>query len=268
MNYQHTLESIGLKADEAKVYLACLRLGYPRASDLARELDIPRTSIYLHAEGLVRKGFLKKSRRGKIEHFSATEPETILRREKEKTDAFALAAPHLARLADLSGTPTRVEYWDTTDGLRALYASLLTIPSTETPILIESGEATRWNIEKLGWNFWLRWEKKMIQKGIRTEGIITEDVLPLLESAPDHVRRVLSDRDAVVRVLPAGAFPLAMNIYLSPPVSSYFIIPQHNSVIRIEDTIVTQALISLYHMFLPASRLFDTTLLTRSTKDS
>lgn len=259
MDLQDTLKNLGLSQSEAEVYLACLRMGFPKISDIAREMPIPRTSIYLHAKNLTEKGFLKKTRRAGIEHFTAVDPQEIFDAQRGKLDAFLKALPLLQSMADFSGKNTKIEYYDTIGGIRKFYESLLEIRHQEKPCLIESEEAVRYNIEKLGWNFWEKWEAKVVKKKIETEGLITQGVVPLLLSAPTDVRKIFGERSMSVRVIDERInFPFSVNLYLIAPDMAFIVIPQDNIVLAITNTSLFKSLKSIYRLLLEHSTSLNT----------
>ena len=100
MDYIKRIQNIGLKKPEAEIYLACLRLGVAKVSELAKEVDAPRTSIYGHIKTLINKGYIKKSKKQSIEYFSPTKPNTIKEDLEEKLSNFSAAVPQLENLLD------------------------------------------------------------------------------------------------------------------------------------------------------------------------
>jgi sugar-specific transcriptional regulator TrmB len=57
MNNISSLIDLGLSDQEAQTYLSLLRLGGSKASDLAKEMGIKRTSVYVMLKSLSAKGF-------------------------------------------------------------------------------------------------------------------------------------------------------------------------------------------------------------------
>ena len=71
------LEKIGFTKTEAKVYLALLRHKSMNGYQIAKILDISRSSVYLALENLCRKNFIFQIP-GEITEYKAENPETIL----------------------------------------------------------------------------------------------------------------------------------------------------------------------------------------------
>ena len=55
---KQTLKDFGLKEKEIRVYLGVLRSGEATVSELARIIKVKRTTIYVVAERLLKKGIL------------------------------------------------------------------------------------------------------------------------------------------------------------------------------------------------------------------
>lgn len=247
MDYIKKLQNIGFKKEEAEVYLACLKLGMAKPADLAKEIDIPRTSIYIYAKNLLEKGYLKKSKKDGSEYFIAVEPNYILGDIKEKMESFSGIVSGLEKLMDFSGKKPKSEYFDTKQGMVNLYESMLKINYKHIPYMIESGEAMKQNIEKLGWDFWLEWEKKFLEKKIMTQGIITKSAIPVIQSAPEKIKEILRQRPSTVRVIDEEEFPFSVNLYLLYPNLIYIVVPQQNFTLMLESENIYSSLATMYH---------------------
>jgi len=256
MNYIKKLQDIGLKKQEAEVYLACLKLGMAKVSEIAREVDIPRTSIYVYLEDLLGKGYLKKSKKQGIEYFIPIEPRFILEDKKEKIKNFSETVPQLEKILGFPIKKPKIEYFDTKQGLFKLYEAMLKFDYKHIPYLIESGEATKQNIEKLGWEFWYKWEKKFLEKKVVTQGIITKDVIPVIKSAPEKIRNILYQRPATVRVVDQKDFPFSINLYMLYPRNIFVVVPQQNFVLMVEDENIYKSLVTLYKVLFEKGERF------------
>lgn len=81
------LKKIGLKKEESIIYETCLEFGGLPAGSIAQKTNIPRTSIYVHAEKLIQQGFMKSVKKGVSTYFIAADPEHLLEvfeRQKKK----------------------------------------------------------------------------------------------------------------------------------------------------------------------------------------
>lgn len=247
MDYIKKLQSIGFKKQEAEVYLACLKLGMAKTSELAKEISIPRTSIYIYAKNLFEKGYLKKTKKAGIEYFIPVEPDYILGDIKDKLENFSSIVPDLGKMMDFPGKKPKSEYFNTKQGMFNLYESMLKINYKHIPYIIESGEAIRQNIEKMGWDFWYKWEKKFLEKKIVTQGIITKSAVAIIQSAPEKVKNILRQRTSTVKLIDEEEFPFSINLYLLYPNCIFILIPQQNFTLMLESENIYGSLCTLYH---------------------
>lgn len=257
MNNLVKLQNLGLKKQEAEVYLACLKLGAAKVSELASEVNIPRTSIYVHLKNLSEKGFVRKSRKENREYFFPIEPAEVADEAKEKMEEFLKIVPALEKLSDWPGKKPKIEYFDSAQGLFKLYEKMLKMDYAHLPYLIESGEAVQKIFEKVGWKFFYKWEKKFLEKGVVTQGLITEDVLPILKNAPEKLKATMRKRPATVKIIDNNSFPFKINLYLLYPAHIFIIAPQENFVLIIENKNIYLSLVTLYRCLYEKGRLFN-----------
>lgn len=257
MNYIKKLEEMGLKKQEAEVYLTCLKLSFAKISDLAKEVNVPRTSIYIYVKSLLEKGYLKKSKKQGVEYFIPVEPRYILEEAKEKVKSFSEILPQLENLSDFSFKRPKIEYFDTKQGLFNLYELMLKMDYKHIPCMIESGEAMKQNVEKMGWEFWYKWEKKFLDKKVVTQGIITKDATAVIQSAPEKVKNIMRQRPATVRVIDDEEFPFSINLYLLYPNRAFIVIPQQNFVLMIENKNSYDSFITLYKALFEKAVMID-----------
>lgn len=246
MSYTIKLQNIGFKKEEAEIYLACLRLGSVKVSQLAEEVDIPRTSIYVYLKNLIEKGNIKKTKKAGVEYFSAIDPRSIFEDSREKLESFSKILPQLEKLLDFPCNKPKVEYSDTAQGLLKLFGEMLRMDYKNPPYLIESGEAVKQNLEIMGNEFHYKWQKKFLDKGVVTQGIITLDAVPIIQNLPEKIKKTAQARPATVRVIDNSEFPFSINLYLIYPNKSFIIVPQQNFVLTIENELIYNSLVSLY----------------------
>lgn len=257
MSHLKQLQDIGLKKQEAEVYLACLKFGIAKVSDLAGEVNIPRTSIYIYIKNLLEKGYLKKSKKQGIEYFVPIEPRHISEEINEKAKTFSNTVPQLEKLLDFAGKKPKIEYFDTKQGMFRLYEEMLKLDYKHILYLIESGEAIKQNLEKMGWDFWYKWEKKFLEKKVITQGIITKDTIPVILAAPEKVKNIFQQRPATIRIIDEEEFPFSINLYLLYPDLIFIVVPQDNFVLTMESKNIYNSLLTLYKTIFEKGEFFD-----------
>ena len=88
--YLDLLTSFGLKPQEAKVYLACLKLGESSVSQIARESGIQRTFVYDILDNLQKRGVISAIEAAGKKQFRAISIESFRFLLKEKFERFEI----------------------------------------------------------------------------------------------------------------------------------------------------------------------------------
>lgn len=126
MNLVKTLQGIGIRDVEARVYLACLELGDAPASAIAKKARLKRPSVYVLLKDLMRKGHIASSTRRGITRFIARDPEAIIAAAREHAHAAEAALPELLALAKTGG-PVKpvIRYYEGEEGIRTILADTI-----------------------------------------------------------------------------------------------------------------------------------------------
>lgn len=257
MSYAKELQNIGLKRQEADIYLACLRLGMAKVSDFAKEIDIPRTSIYIYIENLIEKGFLKKSKRGNVEYFLPIEPIDIFQNIKEKTDGLANIIPQLTKMMDFAGKKPKIEFYDSKQGMLKICEKALKFDTKHIAYAIETGEASRGGIEKIGAENNANWQEKFLKQGLIVQEIMTKDIVTLIKSFPEKQKKVLQMRKISARVIDEKDFPFSINLLLFYPDNVFIMVPQDNFIVTIENKNTHDSLMTMYKLLYEKSEAID-----------
>ncbi len=91
---QKTLREIGLDRTEIQVYILLLKQGLLSINDITKELKLPRSSVHLTCENLLKKDILKTSTTGKRRYFYVENPkdiENIINIKKNKIEVESTA---------------------------------------------------------------------------------------------------------------------------------------------------------------------------------
>ena len=257
MNYIKELENLNFKPEEAEIYLACLKLGFAKVSEIAENTPIPRTSIYIHLKNLISKGYIKKTKKHSTEYFIAIEPKEIQSIFEKKVKNFSDVIPELEKFIDFKTNKPKVEYYDTINGLIKVFEIILATEHKQVPYLIESAEATKNNFEKFGMDLSYKFQKQLLEKKIVTQGVITSSTLKVLEKTPENLKKIMSQRPATVKVIDDEKFPFAINLYLVYPNRSFLIVPQENFVIQIQNKNIYKSLVSFFQLLYSQAEFTD-----------
>lgn len=86
MNYLDELQKLGLKENEAQIYLAGLKLGPTVISNLSKETGLKRTNVYALVNNLMEKGLFSLKESGFKQFYLAESPENLKNLVEQKTD--------------------------------------------------------------------------------------------------------------------------------------------------------------------------------------
>ena len=70
MNLRYFLHEAGLRSQEINVFLACTE-GFPRVSEIIKNVKLTRTNVYAILSSLVKKGLVVELTQGKVKEFRA-----------------------------------------------------------------------------------------------------------------------------------------------------------------------------------------------------
>jgi len=122
------LRELGFSKNEAKVYLAVLRLGVANITEIARESSIIRTALYIYVDKLLKQDLLQKTFKGKRIYYIPQNPKKILTiLEKRKRKAKEIL-PLLVDLHNTSSKKPTVKFYEGKEGMRSIYREMTKTP--------------------------------------------------------------------------------------------------------------------------------------------
>lgn len=146
-NIRKTLNRVGLKDPEIKVYLTCLENKQGLfVAEITKETGIKRSTVNLILDRLSEKGFVTYHLDGSRKLFSAESPETLLfHLEESLTDLRGLIP--LLRITSGADKQTKIRFFEGKDSIEKIYHDiLLTMKINRDPqkeiLEISSGEGT------------------------------------------------------------------------------------------------------------------------------
>ena len=80
------LEDLGLSTSEIKTYTAIIELGLTKAGPIVRKTRLQNSVVHLALGKLVDKGLISFVSKGKVKHYQASDPRSILRFIDDKRD--------------------------------------------------------------------------------------------------------------------------------------------------------------------------------------
>src|SRR3989338_5753927 len=122
---QEALIEAGLTKNEAKVYLALLKIGSASASEITRKSGVHRVNVYDVVHRLIEKGLISMVTRSNKNYYTASNPEELLKMIDNKKEIVQQSIPEL--LADYKNAPEKqdVHYFKGPDGVITAYYMML-----------------------------------------------------------------------------------------------------------------------------------------------
>lgn len=117
-------KKIGLPEKMAKVYSAVLEFGPQTAQQIAQKVSIPRPTVYVHIESLMKRGLVSKIEKGNKVYFIAESPENLRRLIETKLKGVESASlelkksiPQLNLLFETAEEKPRIRFFEGKEGL-------------------------------------------------------------------------------------------------------------------------------------------------------
>jgi hypothetical protein len=227
------LKRIGLDAKEVEVYLAALSLKSARASDIAVIAKQSRSHTYLMLRSLEGRGLVSEVDRGKVLHFVAEPPESLLsyldNREQEIAGLKVLAEGALPQLRALTKPlidQPHVTLLHGLDGMKQIYRSIL-----------KNEFVGIFNPEIMYGAFSENIVTKLFGKKVRLRG---RDLLVDNAAAKRYLREMQQDDEYQIRILPKDA-QFSTDTIIFEDTVALFSYDSELSIIRIENRNIADA---------------------------
>src|SRR3989344_6211569 len=118
------LKEFGLTDKESKVYLTLLPLGSINLQELAKRIDLPRTTIYNTLNYLYSKGLISKIVKGYVTYFEAVDPNRLVDVLNQKKDIIISALPELESLKKQIKESSSIEIYEGFKGISTILADI------------------------------------------------------------------------------------------------------------------------------------------------
>ncbi|MBD3319332.1 hypothetical protein GF342_05480 [Candidatus Woesearchaeota archaeon] len=129
MSITSSLQRIGLTKQEASVYVATLKLGLAKASEIARKAGINREASYYVLKLLQEKGFISEVIKSGVKYYGAIKPKRILgileEEKQRKTEAIREVLPELEALQKMAISRPKIEVYEGVEGFKTITSKLV-----------------------------------------------------------------------------------------------------------------------------------------------
>lgn len=124
MMIQESLQELGLNKRESICYIALLELGSSKIGVIVKKTGIPSSKIYEILDKLINRGLVSYIKVGKIKHYQASDPNTLLNYIDEKKKKIEELLPQLLLKQKIS-TKQSAEMFEGQKALFSLFTNLI-----------------------------------------------------------------------------------------------------------------------------------------------
>ncbi len=203
---EDALQELGLTVNEAKVYLALLKLKSALAGEITTRSGIHRRNVYDSLERMEEKGLVSFTIKNNRRFFQPAPPQRLLELVHEKEDKVEKALPELNSLFGETSVKEPIIVYTGVQGYKTLFEDILsTLPENSEWQSIPAS----FRVARIMPSFLSFVHKRRIRKKISFRGIYNND-----DASVARAREVSIMPLAEVRVMPiSNQTPAGMNIF-------------------------------------------------------
>lgn len=169
-NLKNPLINYGLDKDEIEVYLYLLKNKDVPAYAISKNTSLPRTNVYKLLDKLEKRGLVSAWLKNGTKHFSAENPDTILRDLKQKENEIVSILPDLSSLFSLSSIHPSTKMYLGKDGCKQAFETILDVIKSQKLKRIHAYSDSE--ITNLFPKFYKEWRQKKNKTNAFTQLIV------------------------------------------------------------------------------------------------
>lgn len=163
------LINLGLKDNQAKVYLALLELGEANVSEISQRAHLKRTSLYFILDDLKHLGAVNELKIGKKSAYKAINPNQLLELFKNKVSDLENNLGDLNSLYAQSGKSSHVTFYEYEEGFKQIWQKIFRSNIDEFLIITDPREMLAFAKERYITN---RVIKEKVKRGIKSRQLL------------------------------------------------------------------------------------------------
>jgi len=237
MQLDRLLQQMGFSKNETRVYLSALGLGVTSAQQIAKQAELPRTTVYSVLGYLLERGVVAKTvHQGKM-RFLAEPPEKLLFILNELKNQVEKSLPELGALYNQGETKPKIVFYEGKGAIKKMFDDTLEVKPKE--ILMWNTDSY-FDFDRYGHD--KHYIEKRTRLGIRAKRICGEGSRWHTKNKP-HDKEELSE----TLVVPKDVFwpGIEVNIYANKVVFMNF---AENNGIIVESKAIADAMRQVYHL--------------------
>ena len=234
------LKRIGLEEKEIEIYLAALTLKSARATDIAKLAKQSRSHAYLMLRSLEKRGLVSEVDRGKVLHFVAEPPESLLKyleNQEEEIRSIRMIAegalPQLKSLTQPLVDRPHVTLLHGLEGMKQVYRAVL-----------KNEFVSLFNPEVMYETFGGNIVTKLFGPTMRLRG---RDLLVNNAGAKRYIADVIQDEEYQIRLLPKNV-TFGTDTIVYEDTVAMFSYDSEKTIVRIENQNIANAFRSWFEI--------------------
>jgi sugar-specific transcriptional regulator TrmB len=124
-DYRQSLSEYGLSDNEINVYVTSIKLRESSAQNIAKNAELPRTTVYHILDSLIEKGLMGFVLKGSIKYFQAVKPSKIIDILDQKKKMIASVVPELDKLFGSMKEKPNVSVFEGLKGIKSVLKDVL-----------------------------------------------------------------------------------------------------------------------------------------------
>lgn len=169
---EQQLHAVGLGEVEAKIYHALLHRGNLGLQTLARATGLRRTTLYPYVEGLLAKGLLVTTQKGKRVVYGARSPEGLLLEMNQQRYLLEAMLPQISQILQTTTGEHPFTLYASVEELKAGIERMLLSEQEKGELLTIEGDLE--NMFRFGLSFWKNLLAQKKKKAIRSRSLIAD----------------------------------------------------------------------------------------------
>lgn len=180
-NILKTLEKYGLSKQESKIYFALVKRLEANITELSKDTNIPRTTVYKILDSLEKNNLVSKLMKNKIRYYTLTRLKQLETNLSEKQDALAEIMPDLKSLIFSASKDPSVKILTGKAGLQTMWEDI--ISSLEKSSNKENFAIAGLGARQFQPRYFPKWKKRQQKLSLKPKIIYPESLRKLHEKS-------------------------------------------------------------------------------------
>jgi sugar-specific transcriptional regulator TrmB len=202
----NTFREIGLTENESVLYSSSLSLGPSTILELAKETQLPRTTVYGLVEKLKQQGLMYIEVKGLKKLYTSESPEKLKFLLKRRQETLDKELPELSALYNMKSGASLIKYYEGLESVKNVYEELLKDIKSGDEYLVLSDQA-----------MWQKLDEPYFKKFLERRGRLPIKIKMLLQNSTiaQEMLKFQKNYNSEVRILPEGT-TLSTNLIVTP----------------------------------------------------